>query len=1075
MGEIHRHRAAWLAAAALFAAATAEASVSFNRDIRPLLVKNCLGCHGDVAHSYGNVLLKSFEDATGQTGYEPVIVPGDSAASPLYRRIAAVHADQRMPPPESGKSLSADEIESVRRWIDGGAEFEKHWAYMPLQRPPVPQLEDAGWVRNPIDAFVLEKLQAQGLRPSPVADDRTLLRRLTLDLHGLPPRYEDIVQHQGIGEDDARFDALVEDLLASPHHGERMALPWLDWVKYSDESSDRGDYLTPFFAYRNYVIRAFTDNMRFDRFTVEQLAGDLLEQPTTEQLVASGFNHLIVRVQDGVGKEAIHKYLTERVDKLGQVWLASSLECAQCHDHKFDPWSQKQYYQFAAFFADLDRIGVWTSGVSGTATEPRNAEDSYFKLPRVYLPTVAQSQQLAALDDEIAALRAGLGGSDYARSAAGIRERLRAEARAEPDYFRWVDPAFTTRLAHGPGAATELTVETARPPGGNGAIVTGDIQYLRLDDASAPGRDYRLRFTVEHDQLSALMLRITRQGGDGRSYSHGRPDEVAIAEFGVALVDGDSLQPLRIAVVESTDLGEADESLLIDGDADSYWRVAPADITHKYRYERRDDLLLKTINDEVFVVFHLDEPLRGAAGKTLQVDIRYRDEASRARSINLAYTPNLAASPFQKHAPGPVAASGVGRKLRQTAYDFVQRRVWFTDFWDFTVSQIFTWAATRAGVSAPVPFNDVMKSVLATLKERYAWEEIFREHVVLRAPEMRGTGQTLRRLERQRERLWGEIERSWMSSPSTRAWPVRVLKQGQIDDTTGERVGTGLPAFLDAPQTRAPTRLDLAQWLVDADNPLTARVMVNRLWRLYMGNALVPTLEEFGSGGELPTHPELLSWLAAELIDSGWDLRHVVRLIVSSSTYRQASTLTEELEARDPENRWYARQSRFRIDAEFMQDSMLAVGGLLQAGLYGEHTMHDADPSASDRDRRSIYLLRKNIDVQPELRAFGAKPREKAVIHRAQNITPMQALASLNQPLVMRVSQHLADELLATPVPVESGLQMLYRRVLQRDPEADERALFRQALAQAGGRADRAFWIDQARALLSLRETMLRT
>ena len=434
----------------------------------------------------------------------------------------------------------------------------------------------------------------------------------------------------------------------------------------------------------------------------------------------------------------------------------------------------------------------------------------------------------------------------------------------------------------------------------------------------------------------------------------------------------------------------------------------------------------------------------------------------------------LAPSPFQKHIAGPVNTAPWLRGLRQRLYDFVQKRVFFTDFWDFTVSGWFTWFATNAGVSAPVPFNDIMKSVLATLKEMFAWQEIFTDHALLRSPEFAELGASIRLLEREREKLWGEIERSWRSESSTRDWPVRVLKAGEISDTSGERVGPGLPDFLGAPQPPEPTRLELARWLVAEDNPLTARVMVNRLWRLFMGRALVATLDEFGSGGEMPSHPELLDWLAAEFIDSGWDVKHLVRLIVTSSTYRQHSIASDETLRRDPENMYFARQGRFRLDAEFIQDFLLTSAGLLEPGLYGEHTLHGRRAVGDDRNRRSIYLLRKNIEVPPALKAFGARPREKSVIHRPESITPIQALASLNQPLVVEAAEALVDGMWASAQSERARLAYLYHRVLQREPLPEELRVFSAVNSDRQGDA-RAFWINQARTLLSLREATVRS
>ena len=1045
-----------------FPAAPDAGTVSYNRDIRPILVKNCFGCHGDVKQLEGNVMLKTFADATGKTGFEPVIVPGEPQKSILVQRVSASEPELRMPPPESEKQLSAREITLLEQWVAAGAEYEQHWSYMPIERPALPVLDEhSDWPRNPIDHFVLAGMQGTGLSPNTAADDRTLVRRLSMDLHGLVPGFDDVQQNAGISSDDQAYSDLVDSLLASPHFGERMAVPWLDWVKYSDEISDRGDYLTTFYPYRNYVIKSFNENKAFDQFTIEQLAGDLLPEPTREQLIASGYNHLIVRVQDGVGAEAIHKYLTERVDKLGQIWLAASLECAQCHDHKFDTWSQKQYYQFASFFSDLDRVGVWTVGVSGSSTAPRNPDDAYFKLPRIYMPTEQQQSRLDAIDQTMASLREQLEQQNEASET--LRKQLLSDADSIPDYFEWIEPQFTRAEVEG----TALTVETARPQGGNGAIVTGDVQFLRLDDATVPGVEYVAEFPLEHAQLSALMLRIARERDS--HYSFAVPDEVAISEVAVSLKQGDSWVPIDLARAESTDLGRFNEDAMIDGDRGTYWSVTPEDLFHKYRYERKDDMLLRTLHNEAFLVFNLQEALKNASGKTLRVSIRFADEARRARQLNLSYTPSRVASPFQKHVAGPVQAGSWMRGARQGIYNFVHDNLFFTDFWDFTVSGWFTMAATAAGVSAPVPFNDIMKSVLATIKEMFAWEEIYTDHVLLRAPQNAEIGVQIRRLEREKEKIWGEVERSWRSASSTRSWPVRVLKGGELSDTSGELVGPGLPEFLGAPQIPQPTRLDLAQWLVSDDNPLTARVMVNRLWRLFMGRALVPTLEEFGSGGELPSHPQLLDWLAAEFVDSGWDVKHIVRLIVTSSTYRQHSEASRASLRIDPENHYFARQGRFRMDAEFIQDFVLKASGLLQPGLYGEHTEHGSDALGEDINRRSVYLLRKNIDVPPALKAFGARPREKSVIHRPESITPIQALASLNQPLVIDAARALAQQIEQDA----SGdpLDYLYRKILQRHPLPEERKLFQ----QPDSVSSEAFWINQARTLLSLREATVRS
>lgn len=1070
-----------------------DSKIGFNKHIRPLLVKNCYACHGDAKELMGNVMMKSFEEITGQNGYEAIVIPGDADSSPMAKRISSPHPEMRMPPEETGKRLTEQEIATIRQWINEGAEFEKHWAYVKPERPAVPEVNNSAWVSNPIDAFVLAKIEAAGLEPSPVALGRTLSRRLHLDLNGLLPDYERVVAQSDIDQNRQAYQKAVEALLANPQYGARMAVPWLDWVKYSDEISTT---ISPFYMYRNYVINAFNENKSFDEFTIEQVAGDLLGGD--EAMVASGFNHLIVRIQDGVGFEAIHKYVTERVDKLGQVWLGSSFECAQCHDHKFDPILQADYYQIGAFFNDLDRVGVWHPGVSGDARESLNP-DTYFRSPHHYMPTPAQERRIAEIEAELASLYEEVDRRKQTVDVKALESGIESEATDNEDYFAWVDPEIEKAVVINDKGEHPLRIEKRFPVGGNAAIVKGksEVHYLYADELESEQRGavYRNEFPLAQQTLRSLQVRFTTRRQRGEDFLHistdhrpGAPLRIAEIEFWLQPREG-GVEAVKLdpASVDVTDMSMQPVAHVIDGDESTTYDITPEDIFSPFNFEREGDLFLKGLHNEAFFTFALKEPVENADDYNLAVIFKFANADSAAWQYNIAYTANAAASPMQHLAIKALADNSVMRSVKQWLYEFVNENIFRTEFMDYTAQKIFSWYALQVGISSPVPFNDVMKSTLSTLKESLAFEEIYRDVFLLRTAEFRDLGQKIRDLRREHDRLWTEVDRSWASITSESRWTTRVLLKGEPTDTTGPLAERLLPSFLTENNGRAEdrrelNRLDLAQWLVSEDNPLTARVIVNRLWALFMGEGIVHTLEDFGSGGHRGTHPELLDWLAVEFMESGWDMQHMVRLIVNSSSYQQSSKMRPELKRQDPENHLYARQNVRQIEAEFIQDNALKMAGLLRYEQGGKHTVHGAEdnPYLDDQYRRSIYLIRRNSTVQPQLKVFGAKPRVAPVIERPESITPLQALAGLNQPLMFRVASILTDEVIDSSRSEAGRLRMIYQRVLARNPSSEEIAFIRKAKrAFYADRSDEAgvereFWLSQIRTIMNLRETVTR-
>lgn len=751
--------------------------VGFNRHIRPIMSNICFQCHGpDVANNPTDLRLDSFESATTSGA----IVPFDVEASELARRITTDDADVKMPPADFRHRLSERDVQLLLRWIEQGAKYEPHWIYAPLKRPAVPEVRDNKRLHNEIDAFVQARLQKEGMSPSPVADRRTLARRLHFDLLGLPPESEAVdafIANQSV----EAYEELVDSLLSSPHFGERMAVYWLDLVRYADTCGIHGDQDITISSYRDYVIKSFNDNKPFDEFTIEQLAGDLLENPTISDLIATGFNRLNLTSHEGgvQDKEYLAKYASDRVRAVSNVWMAATMGCAECHDHKFDPFTMRDFYSMQAFFADVEESG------------------------------------------------------DYSIIAAKYGETKGIN-----------------------------TLPTARPP----AIM-------------AP--PYSLIDQVEEIQTSQMTAEEKEQ----------------------------ALEPLK--------------------------------------KEYRPTLVTKSVEPRV----------------------------------------------------------------------------------------------------------------------------------------------------------------------------IRILPRGDWLDDSGDVVEPAVPAFMPNPPEvsgRRLTRLDLARWFVSPDNPVTARVFVNRLWKLYFGTGISKVLDDLGNQGEWPTHPDLLDWLAKEFIDSGWDVKHMVKLMVMSHTYRQTSFADAKQRERDPYNRLLARQCRWRLEAEFVRDNALKVSGLLVTEIGGEsvrpyqpegYWQHLNFPkrtyehsTGADQYRRGVYTHWQRLFLHPSLAAFDAPSREECAAERPVSNTPLAALASLNDPTYVEAARVLAEKVLRKmDADPSQRLNYLYRKTLSRSPTEEEvtvmyRLLEKERQYYAANSEDAkklvsvglwpvaedldagewAAWTQVCRAILSLHETITR-
>lgn len=809
-----------------------DAEVKFNRDIRPILSDNCFVCHGpDNNLRKGDLRLDVAEQALEDRGGYHVLVPGKVKDSELFTRVTATQRSKVMPPPSSKKKLSKAQIELLQRWIEQGAKYERHWSFIPPVRAQAPALKNTSWPRNAIDNFILAQIEKEKLTPAPEADRRTLIRRLSFDLRGLPPTPDEVEAFVDDKEPRA-YERLVDRLLESPHFGERMAMYWLDLVRFADTGGYHSDNHRDLYLYRDYVIDAFNTNRPYDKFLTEQLAGDLLPKPGREQLIASGYNRLLQTTEEGgaQAKEYQAKYYADRVRNLGSVWLGLTLGCAECHDHKFDPLLTKEFYQLQAFFADIN-------------------EKSVGRQSQTPLPMPEQERVLQELDKTITSLR---------------------------------------------------------------GLVTKDTQELK--------------------------------------------------------------------------------------DAQTAWE---------------------------------------------------EDAANDAKKL-----------------PKNIAA-------------------------------IISTPAAKRDAKQTTELSTYFRSITPLLKEP-------REKLAV--------------LEKQKTELTNAIPSSLITvamAPRT----IRVLPRGNWLDDSGEVVQPDVPGSLPdvmAEPNRRLNRLDLAKWMVAPENPLVARVFVNRLWMLFYGQGIVKSMEDFGSQGNWPTHPELLDWLAVEFRESGWNVQHITKLMLHSSTYRQSSRASEQLRQRDPYNKLFARQGRFRLEAEMVRDNALAISGLLTRKIggpsvkpyqpegYWQHLNFPKRTYVNDRGedqyRRGLYTYWQRTFLHPSMLAFDAPSREECTVERPRSNTPQQALVLLNDPTYVEAARAFAEAIvLKGGTDSDSHVQFAFRQALNRPAEAEELKvlsdLYREHRAQyqadpkaaalflaVGDRPmpkeipapELAAWTSVARVILNLHETITR-
>jgi len=1010
--------------------ARAADPVSFNRDIRPIFADTCFRCHGpDEAARKGKLRFDIRDKALENRGGYFAIAPGNAEESEAALRIYSTDPKELMPPPDSGKVLTDGQKATIKRWIDEGAVYEKHWAFVSPQRPPVPAVSRPEWLRNPIDAFVLAKLDAERLPPAAEADPATLLRRLHLDITGLPPTIEEIDRFRD-ADPKTGYDDTVTRLLASPHFGERWARSWLDAAQFADSDGFEKDKPRQVWAWRDYVINALNSNLPYDQFVREQVAGDLLPGATQNQIVATGFlRNSMLNEEGGIVPEQFRmEAIFNRMDVIGRAILGLTVQCAQCHTHKYDPLTHTDYYRMLAYINTSDEACM-----------------------TVYTP-----EEQAKRDEVIASLAAidSSAKKDHRRWRADLKKWEAAARKGPNPEWRSVPLDFDDTSSGGqkflPRGGDSYIAQGYAPtrfqPKMAGPSPLNEITALRLDLLNDPNlpRNGPGRSIYGSCALSEFEFRVAPPDGSFENFDKWERVEIASAiadvnppkrELGPEYPDKDAKKLRYTGPIE----------MAIDGSGDTAWTI---------------DVGAERTNQPRYAIFTLAKPLVLAPGTRI--------------GFRLA----------QNH-------GGWNSDDNQT-----------NNLGRFRLS--VTGAKSLPSIAVPAYIHPTLAKPANTRGDTES-DELFRY--------WRSITPIFDEANQRAEAVWSESPRGatqlvYREMPLPRA-THRLLRGDFLQPA--EEVTPGVPEFLHAIDEEAPkNRLGLAEWLTDQESPTTARAYVNRIWQGYFGEGIVDTPSDFGVQGAAPSHPELLDWLAVEFVESGWNIKHIHRLILESATYRQSARVSPELLERDPRNRLLARGARFRVEGEIVRDIALATSGLLNPKVGGPSVYPPApdflfQPPASygpktwatsdgdERYRRALYTFRFRSVPYPALQVFDTPPGDAPCVMRARSNTPLQALTLLNEPIFAECAKALARETLTHGgVSDDERIAYAFRRCTARTPDAADAETLRRFLdkqrariaaqelkpAEITGSEDAspelAAWTLTARVMLNLDETITR-
>ncbi|MDA1052244.1 MAG: PSD1 and planctomycete cytochrome C domain-containing protein [Planctomycetota bacterium] len=995
--------------------ARAEEPIGFNRTIRPLLAAKCLACHGPDEEERKAELRLDVRESAVDAG---AIVPDKPDDSELLRRIFSEDPDERMPPPDSGESLTEEEKQQLRRWINDGATYEQHWAFVPPQRPEVPAVSNPQWARNDIDRFVLARLEAEQLSPSVEADRYTLVRRLYLDLIGLPPSPEEADAFAS-SDDPKAYDELVDRLLKSQHYGERWARAWLDLARYSDTNGYEKDRPRTMWSYRDWVIKALNVDMPFDQFTIEQLAGDMLPNATNDQRVATGFHrNTMLNEEGGIDPLEYRFYaMVDRVATTGAVWMGLTTGCAQCHTHKYDPISHTDYYSLMALLNNADE-------------------------PDLLIPDDASRSRRQEIEAQIAELESKLP-THFPPAEGDEPVEARREKNLDKEFGQWLATKQAATATWSVLRPTEMKTNLPRlevlEDGSilsSGDITKRDVFTLTFDLTSLASPIAALR-------LEALPDERLPSGGPGRCYYEGRKGDFFLSELDAAV--GDSAVEIASASHSygkiSIGSGSADAKNVLDGDGSTGWSTS------------------------------------GREGQTSQLVLNFARPLEPSGTLTIEML-------FERH-----FAASLGRFRFST-----------------------TVAEQAQATETPIAIESLLVRDSSTWNAQEA--ESIRSYFLSVTPLLAEARKPIDELRNQLP----EAPAAMVMSERTADHP-RATHRHHRGEYLSPREPVG-PAILDVftslTKTPPKDRLEFARWLVSDANPLAARVTVDRAWLALFGAGLMRSNGDFGTQADPPTHPELLDWLAIEFVERGWSMKELHRSIVSSATYRQASHVSKELLARDPENRLLARGPRYRVDAEMVRDMMLAASGRLSPKMFGP-SVYPPQPASvtelsygnmkwevspgEDRYRRSLYTFSKRTAPFAAYTVFDGPTGENCVPRRNRSNTPLQALTLLNDEMYLELARAVAEYRTSNKeLPTSKGERAteIFRRFVTRPPSEPELAMLlefqavQQKRLEAGeldpktilaidsheqtpnaeSAVERASWVMVARAIMNLDEAI---
>ena len=1218
---------------------TEQASINYNLDIRPILADNCFACHGpDAKTRQADLRLDTKAGAFSEPSGYPVIVPGKPEESELHLRIVSEDETYRMPPSDFNKTLTPEQIEAVTQWIREGAQWEEHWAFTPLAQPMSPTVKNKDWVRNPIDAFILSRLEKEGLQPADEADKRTLIRRLSFDLTGLPPTLEEI--HRFLNDDSPNaYQNLIDIFMAKPEYGEHLARFWLDVARYGDTHGLHLDNYREMWPYRDWVIKAFNENMPFDQFTIEQLAGDLLREPTLDQRVATGFNRSHVTTSEGgsIAEEYYVRYAVDRANTTATVWMGLTAGCAQCHDHKYDPITQKEYYQLYAYFNNItenamdgnrkDSPPVVKLPTPEQKTQLANYDaqiadldgQSKGPLPRVdtaqiawenripqwthIKPNVVLSQGGATLEiqEDSSVLASGTNpdkevyeviaelpsGKWSALRLEGIPDKsLPASGIGRSDNSNVVLTGFSVDVV--PASKAEEVLNAAKAAAEEAAAAAEAAKMLEAAEEEVPETETAEEPTPETDvaEEAPPETETAEEPAPETDVAEEAPPETETAEeIAEETEETEVAEATETETAEDTQTAEAAAETAEENDP---WTSIPiVQAWADYEQPNGDFVIVNAIDDKPETgwglesnrnpgnsrqaIFLLANPL-GEEGGVLRIRLKHESEHAKhhfgrfrfaVTDVPTIYPMGSKVSLGNWHSVGPFAAEH-GNIAFYNVYEPETKPVNTQD--KFTVgSETLAWqqqthwldgqvhndivgensatylyrniaSETRQKATLYLSSNDALKvwvnqtEVLASNIQRdtapdtdrlqiqlnpgnnalllkvvnYSGQSGFffrvesdepmvtanivdtiaiergkrdaNQQTQVRAYYRRNVSkdEDLKKLyadladvQKKRNGLDGSVTTTLVMQERTEPRGAYVLERGAYEHR-GEQVRPRTPAVLPPMVKGAPSnRLSLAKWLVSPKHPLTARVTVNRFWQNVFGTGIVLTAEDFGTQGTPPSHPELLDWLATEFVASGWDMQAMLKLMLTSATYRQRAKVTPEKLERDADNILLSRAPRYRFDAEMVRDNALATSGLLYTqiggpsvkppqpgglwkavGFTGSNTdTFVKDTGANKIYRRSLYTFWKRTAPPPQMNILDAPSREACTIRRERTNTPMQALMLMNDPQFFEAARVFAERTLKeggeTP---EERIAFMFEIATAREPKPSEAALLVETL-----------------------------